>query len=97
MAELRYPSETDIQLCLGAQEQAILAVVRGCSWWTKADADRDDTGNVTRVTLTAPRGMESTLRSILDKSFGLVFPPEGGSGVPRARGSGGQFGRQRDR
>lgn len=81
MAQLSYPSATEVQLRLDAQEDAILAVIRGCPWWTRADVEGRVPGSavVSAVVLTTTRGMESTLRRILQMSFGLVFPPEGGS------------------
>lgn len=87
MAHLTYPSTTEVQLRLDAQEDAILAVVRGCPWWTKADVEGRFPGSttVTSVSLTTTRGVESTLRRILQMSFGLVFPTEGGIGEPMLR------------
>lgn len=86
MAYLSYPSPDELQLRLEAHEGAILDVVRGCPWWTKADIEGRTPGNstVTGVTLTATRAMDSTLRRILNLSFGLIFPPDGGTGEKRA-------------
>lgn len=83
MANLSYPSATEVQLRLEAQENAILAVVRGCPWWTKAEIEGHVPGHaiVSAVTLTTGRGLDSTLRRILQMSFGLVFPQEGGDGL----------------
>lgn len=80
MAQLSYPSMTEVQLRLGAHEDAILAVVRGCPWWTNAEIEGHVPGSaiVSGVVLTASRTVESTLRRILQMSFGLVFPAEGG-------------------
>ncbi len=94
MAHLSYPSITEVQLRLEAQEDAILAVVRRCPWWTKADVEGRLPGSTTvsGVILTTTRATESTLRRILQMSFGLVFPPEGGAGqqpvreAPRVKG-----------
>ena len=97
MATLRYASETDIQLHLDPQDEAILTVVRGCPWWTKGETIVDHQGTPSGVTLTTTRPMESTLRRILDLSFGLVFPPEGGVGVARAGHTGPHAGRKRNR
>lgn len=87
MAHLSYPSATEVQLRLDSQEGAILNVVRGCPWWTRADVEGRLPGSatVTGVTLTTDRGMDSTLRRILQLSFGLVFPSEGGVGERPAR------------
>ena len=90
MAYLAYVSVTEIQLRLDAGEGSILAVVRKCPWWIKADFEGQIPGDPTvrSVTLTTTRSMESTLRRILQMSFGLVFPSDGGLGqrrVPEAR------------
>jgi hypothetical protein len=89
MAYLSYPSVTEVQLLLDAQEGAILTVLRGCPWWTKAEVDRHAPGStqVTSVTLTTTRAMDATLRRILQMSFGLVFPKEGGVGQRPVRES----------
>jgi hypothetical protein len=80
MAQLSYPSVTEVELRLGAHEEAILAVVRGCPWWTKAEVEGRVPGSATvsAVVLTTSRTVESTLRRILQMSFGMVFPAEGG-------------------
>ncbi len=87
MATLSYPSAEELQLRLEAEEGAILNVVRGCSWWTRADIEGRTPGSstVTGVTLTATRSMDSTLRRILNLSFGLIFPQDGGVGERRAQ------------
>lgn len=87
MASLSYPSMTEVTLRLEAQEDAILAVVRGCPWWVKAEVEGRLPGSttVTSVSLTATRGVESTIRRILQMSFGLVFPAEGGLGYKLVR------------
>lgn len=89
MAQLSYPSVTEVQLRLEAQEAAILAVVRGCPWWTRADVEGRFPGSTTvsSITLTTTRGVDSTLRRILQMSFGLVFPQEGGTGQRTERGA----------
>lgn len=89
MATLSYPSLEELQLRLEAQEGAILEVVRGCPWWTRADVEGRIPGNstVTSVTLTALRANDSTLRRILTLSFGLNFPADGGVGETRAESS----------
>jgi hypothetical protein len=82
MASLSYPSVAEVQLRLDAKEDAILAVVRGCPWWTRADVEGRLPGSavVSGVSLTTTRALESTLRRILQMSFGIVFPAEGGVG-----------------
>lgn len=87
MATLIYPSSEELQLRLESREGAILDVVRGCPWWTKADIEGRIPGDstVTGVTLTALREMDSTLRRIMNLSFGLVFPADGGVGEKRTQ------------
>lgn len=87
MAELTYPSATEVQLRLGPQEDVILAVVRRCAWWTRAEVEGRLPGssNVTGVLLTAARTEDDTIRRILHHSFKLVFPDDGGEGVVAAR------------
>lgn len=74
MAYLSYPSPATMQLRLDTQDDAILQVVRGCTWWTNADIAGRRPGStlVTQVTLTTTRAMDGTLRSILETGFGLV-------------------------
>jgi hypothetical protein len=83
MAHLSYPSATEVQLRLGAQEDAILTVVRHGRWWTHAEVEGHVPGDpqVTAVILTAERGADPTIRDILRRSFQLVFPTEGGDGI----------------
>ena len=83
MAQLSYPSPTEVQLRLGPHENAILAVVRGWAWWTRAAVEGQVAGDATvsAVVLTADRSSEATIREILQRSFQLVFPPEGGERV----------------
>lgn len=87
MAHLSYPSADEVQLVLNAQEEAILAVVRGCPWWNKATVDGRIPGStqVLSVTLTTTRAMDSTLRRILQMCSGLIFPKEGGPGQQPVR------------
>ena len=83
MAQLSYPSATEVQLRLGDQEDAILTVLRRWGWWTRADVEGRLPGaaQVSSVILTAARGQDRTIRTILRRSFQLVFPAEGGAGV----------------
>lgn len=87
MARLSYPSATEVQLRLDAQEDMILAVLRGCPWWTKIEVEGLLPGSTTvsSVILTATRGMDVTIRRIVRMSSGLVFPQEGGVGQQPAR------------
>ncbi len=86
MAQLSYPSSTEVQLRLGSQEDAILTVVRHWGWWTRAEVEGRLPGEsqVTAVILTAERGADQTIRKILYRSFQLVFPAEGGEGASAA-------------
>ena len=72
-----------MHLRLGAQEQAILTVVRRWVWWTRAEVEGRVPGEaqVTAVILTTERGLDRTIRTILQRSFALVFPAEGGEGT----------------
>ncbi len=83
MAHLSYPSATEVQLRLGAQENAILTVVRHWGWWTHAAVEGQLPGDpqVSAVILTAARGADQTIREILRRSFQIVFPTEGGAGT----------------
>ena len=83
MAHLIYPSETDVQLRLDANEDAILTVVRHCGWWTQAEVQGRLPGSslVAGVILTAERGHDSTIREILLRSFQINFPADGGEGI----------------
>jgi hypothetical protein len=83
MAQLSYPSPTEVQLRLGPHENAILAVVRGWAWWTHVAVEGQVAGDATvsAVVLTAERSSDMTIREILQRSFQLVFPPEGGERV----------------
>lgn len=86
MAQLSYPSATEVQLRLGSQEDAILTVVRRWGWWTHAEVEGRVPGQaqVTAVILTAARSEDRMIRDILHRSFQLVFPAEGGEGVSTA-------------
>lgn len=87
MAHLSYPSPEEVQLRLGPRENAILAVVRHWAWWLRAEVEGKLPGytEVATVTLTAERAQDATIREILDRSFQLVFPPDGGEGIAMER------------
>ena len=97
MAHLTYPTEGELQLRLGPQADAILTVVRHWAWWTRAEVEGRFPGNseVSAVILTAERGADPMIREILQRSFQLAFPADGGEGIqgprpasePRKRGS----------
>src|SRR3954453_21019159 len=90
MAYLSYPSAEEVQLRLGAHEDAILTVVRHWAWWTRADVEGrlPGDGHVSAVILTAERSTDTLIREILHRSFQLVFPLEGGEGVVSVSGPG---------
>lgn len=88
MAHLSYPSSAEVQLRLGAQEDAILTVVRHWAWWTRGEVEGRLPGDpqVSAVILTADRSSEALIREILRRSFQLVFPDDGGDGIQAAGG-----------
>jgi hypothetical protein len=87
--------EVRLTLC-GAAENRILTTVRRWPHWRLGSVVRDplDGQQYQSVTLIADRAHEATVRDILKRGFGLIFPPEGGSIVldpeppapPRRRG-----------
>ncbi len=75
---------TQGEMCLtlrGAAEDRVLTTLRGWPHWSRADLERDpqDPGRYSAVTLITERMHETTIREILKRSFGMIFPPEGGS------------------
>ena len=86
MASLRYPSPEEVELRLGPRENEILTVVRRWAWWKRAEVEGQLPGDseVSAVVLTAERTVDGTIREILQRSFRLVFPPEGGEGIATA-------------
>jgi hypothetical protein len=76
-------SETgELHLTLrGAAENRILATVRRWPYWRRVDIERDpmNAERTLSVTLCTDQIYESTVREILKRSFGLTFPPAGGS------------------
>ncbi len=83
MASLNYSGPTEVQLRLGADENAILTVVRRWAWWTRAEVEGRLPGDsqVSAVILTAERSNDPTIREILRRSFRMSFPTDGGEGV----------------
>lgn len=82
MTTLDLSDPEELRLVLrGSAEQAILATLRRWPYWLRAEVERDpaDSSLCVAVTLVTGRGQEATLREILRRSFGLIFPPEGGS------------------
>jgi hypothetical protein len=76
------PNELTLQL-EGEAEDVILSTLRRWPHWLRAtlEHDPDDPRRCRSVTLVAERQHEETVRLILEKSFGLRFPSEGGSQV----------------
>jgi hypothetical protein len=71
-------------LCLtlrGSDENRILTTLRRWPHWVRADIERDPAApeRCLAVTLITDPMYESTVREILQRSFGLTFPAEGGS------------------
>jgi hypothetical protein len=64
----------------GAPEEIILATVRRWPHWSEVVVERDpvDSARCVAVTLITQRLYEPTLRSILERGFGLKFGAEGG-------------------
>jgi hypothetical protein len=82
MTTLDLSSPDELRLVLsGAAENAILKTLRRWPNWLRAEVERDpaDTDICVSVTLVASRTQEATIREILRRSFGLIFPPEGGT------------------
>ncbi len=72
----------EVRLILrGAAENAILTTLRRWPHWLRAEVEHDpvEPTQCVAVTLITERAQESTIREILRRSFGLTFPPEGGS------------------
>ena len=78
-----YISETgELHLTLrGAAENRILTSVRRWPHWRRVDIERDPASaeRALSVTLVTDQAYESTVREILKRSFGMTFPPAGGS------------------
>jgi phage-related baseplate assembly protein len=67
----------------GMAENAILTTLRRWPHWIHAELERDptDASRCLSVTLITGREQEATLREILRRGFGLIFPVEGGGRV----------------
>jgi hypothetical protein len=82
MTTLSIAETGELHLTLrGAAENRILATVRRWPYWQRVTIVRDP-ANAERclaVTLIADRAYESTVREILERSFGMTFPEAGGS------------------
>lgn len=82
MASLGFNTNGEVCLTLrGVDEDRVLTTLRGWPQWLRADIERDvlHPGRYTAVTLITSSIHEGTLREILKRSFGMVFPKEGGS------------------
>ncbi|PDW00172.1 hypothetical protein [Candidatus Viridilinea mediisalina] len=82
MASLRMGAPGELWLVLhGAAENVILTTVRRWPHWLRVEVERDpaDKSQCVSVTLVTGCDQEATLREILRRSFGLIFPPEGGN------------------
>lgn len=77
--DMSMPGELRLTL-RGPAEDAILSTLRRWPHWLRAEVERDlvDSSQCLAVTLIADRNQEATLREILRRSFGMIFPPEGG-------------------
>lgn len=82
MTTLDISTPDELRLTLhGAAENTILATLRRWPHWLRAELERDpaDTSQYLTVTLITSRSQEATIRDILQRGFGMVFPREGGS------------------
>lgn len=82
MTTLDMSTPGELRLVLhGAAENVILTTVRRWPYWIRVEVEHDpaDRTKCVSVTLVTGCDQESTLREILRRSFGLIFPPEGGS------------------
>jgi len=77
--DLSIPGELRLTL-RGAEENVILTTLRRWPNWLRAEVERDpmDPTQCMAVTLVADRYQETTIREILQRSFGMRFPTEGG-------------------
>jgi len=81
MTTLDVSTPGELRLTLrGAAENAILTTLRRWPYWLRVELEHDqtDAAQCVAVTLITGRNQEATLREILRRSFGLIFPPEGG-------------------
>jgi hypothetical protein len=82
MTTLSISESGEISLTLrGAAENRILATMRRWPHWRRVALERDPVNaqQYLAVTLIADQAHESTVRDILQRSFGLTFPETGGS------------------
>ncbi len=84
MAILDKSAPGELRLILsGVAENAILTTLRRWPHWRHAELERDptDANQCLSITLVTGHEQEATLREILRRGFGLIFPAEGGSRV----------------
>jgi hypothetical protein len=82
MTTLDMSNPGEVRLILrGETENAILTMLRRWPHWLRAEVEHDpvETTQCVAITLITDRAQEATIREILRRSFGLTFPPEGGS------------------
>lgn len=82
MATLSFNETGDLSVTLrGAVEDAVLTTLRRWPHWRHAAVERDpqNASRCIAVTLIADRQHEPTIREILKRGFGMIFPAEGGS------------------
>jgi len=82
MTTLSVSDSGELHLTLrGAEENRILTTVRHWPYWLRVTVERDpaDPKTCLAVTLITDRTYEAMVREILKRSFGMSFPPEGGS------------------
>ena len=80
--DISMPDELRLTLH-GAAENSILTTLRRWPYWLRAELERDpvDKSQCLTVTLITSRTHEATIRDILQRGFGMVFPREGGDTV----------------
>jgi hypothetical protein len=81
MTTLDISTPGELRLVLrGAAENAILNTLRHWPYWLSVEIEHDpvDKARHLSVTLITGQNHEVVLREILRRSFGMIFPPEGG-------------------
>lgn len=81
MTTLSRAAAGEVRLILrGEDENRILATVRRWPYWRRVDIERDpdNSARCLAITLVADQIYEPIVRDILKRSFGMVFPDDGG-------------------
>ena len=81
MTTLDMSTPGELRLVLrGAAENVILNTLRHWPYWLSVEVERDPLDNARHLSVTLITGQnhEVVLREILRRSFGMIFPPEGG-------------------